>query len=278
MSDHVRIIAEVSGPDMGVPHAPNLSRDYIIPAVSRTLDRLGTESIDCLILPRPSFTVPLEDTLEGISSLLEDGFIRSWGTSTFPAWMIVRLHSLAERLGLASPVLEELPYNLADRRAEREALPACDHLGLVVLAWAPLAQGVLAGTYSFDQPPSPDSRALTGGPVYRDRVTLEAVQLGADVKALASSIGRTPAQLACAWIRSRGTRIFPVVGCRTVAQLEEIATYSGDRLGVDELSFIDEHLCQPGSHVANFYNTAPWMLAERLGTSFLVHPEERSVD
>ena len=252
------IIAEVSGTDMGVPAMPNLHPSYIKPAVRRTLDRLRVNTIDVLLLPRPNFAMPVEPILEAMAELAAEGLIRAFGTSTFPAWKIMQLCSRAERLGYSPPLLDESPYNVLDRRIENELIPACEASGMGVLAWAPLAQGMLSGTYSDADVIAPESRAARRGGVYRQRITAAGVARAGRFAAIAQSLDLLPCQLATAWIRGNPAVLAPVVGCRTRQHLDE-ALGSPLRLADTVRERIDSEVNAPGTAVVNFFNSAPWM-------------------
>ncbi len=256
--DKVFLSAEISGKDMGVPHNPDLSRRYILRACQRALERLGTDRIDLYIVPRPNPRIPIVETLQVLSDLIETGKILYAGLSTFPAWMVMEALAVAEREGLRPIVAEQSPYNLLDRRVENELVPLAERYGIGLLPWAPLAQGVLTGRYPDAHNLPPDSRAARVGGVYRERVTASGVAAAARFVAIAHEGGWTPAQLAYAWVRDRPGVVAPMVGFRTLDQLHEL-------LAVLERP-VDPQLCDacneinpPGSVITSFFNTAPWM-------------------
>lgn len=252
------IIAEVSGTDMGVPEMPNLHPSYIKPAVRRTLDRLRVAAIDVLLLPRPNFAMPVELSLEAMAELAGEGLIRAFGTSTFPAWKMVEMRAKAEQLGYSPPLLDESPYNALDRRIENELIPACEASGIGVLAWAPLAQGMLSGGYSDPEALLPESRAAKRGGVYRERITPAGVARARRFVEIAQSVGLLPCQLAAAWVRGSPAVLAPVVGCRTRQHLDD-ALGSPMRLAEEVRERIDTDVNAPGTAVVNFFNSAPWM-------------------
>lgn len=254
----VVVVAEVSGPDMGVPKDPNLNPKYMINAVNRSLERLHVQEIDTLLLPRPSFKIPTEAILDGIRQLLDSGVIRSYGTSTFPAWKAMEFLVSARRLGMPAPIIDESPYNVLDRRIENELIPFCLAYGVGVFAWAPLAQGLLAGRYQPSSAFPQDSRAALRGGVYEQRVTPQGIARAEAFSRIAEVVGLTPAQLALAWTRSREGITMPVVGFRTRQHIDE-ALRAPKELPPEIIHRIDTEVNPAGSVVVNFFNSAPWM-------------------
>ncbi|MFI4989799.1 MAG: aldo/keto reductase [Solirubrobacterales bacterium] len=257
LRDEVVLSVEISGPDMGVPERPNLSRSYIRSAVELALGRLRCDYIDVYVIPRPSLDVPMSETLGVLAELIDEGLIRAVSTSTFPAWMVAEALWIAERENSARVIFDESPYNLLDRRIENELVPMAMKHGLGIVAWAPLAQGMLASTYTGRTLPT-TSRAVRIGGKYRERITKEGIEFGRRFDALARYCGLSSAELAFCWARDQPGITAPTVGPRTVDQLRVI-------LGAREVSLPDEirtacdHLNPPGSVVTDFYNTAPWM-------------------
>jgi 1-deoxyxylulose-5-phosphate synthase len=256
--DRVILSVEISGPDMGVPNSPNLTAAYILPACERALERLQTDYIDLYVIPRPNPRIPIQDTLGAISVLQQAGKVLHCGTSTYPAWMVLEAIHESEVRGLPRVAADLSPYNLLDRRLENEFLPMASKHGISVLAWAPLAQGVLANRYhSFPDLPS-DSRASLIGGIYRDRVTQSGVSVSRQIAGVAERFGYTPAQLAFLWVKSRAQIAAPIIGFRESGQLLELLRVIDRDLTPDCLDELDI-LNPPGSVVTNFFNTAPWM-------------------
>jgi aryl-alcohol dehydrogenase-like predicted oxidoreductase len=121
------------------------SRKHLIRACEDSLRRLKTDYIDIYQTHRVCSETALEETLGALTDLQRQGKIRYAGSTTSPSWKIAESSMLAEYRGFIRMVSEQLPYNLLDRRAENEILPACDWAGLAVLVWSALAMGMLAG-------------------------------------------------------------------------------------------------------------------------------------
>ena len=168
---------------------------------------------------------------------------------------------VSELKGYARYISEQSPYNLLDRRIENELVPMCQAHGLGVLCWSPLAMGILAGRYAgWDGDPEnypAGSRAARTGGIYAERVTPQAVEVGNQFVNLAKEYGISPAQLAMLWVKDQEGVTAPLVGARTVEQLEHILPVMEMDLDESVRAACDE-LVPPGTNVANFFNTAMW--------------------
>lgn len=133
----------LNGPDFGVRG----SRRYIRRAVEASLRRLGTDYIDLYQLHTPDRVTPLQETLAALNDLVRDGLVRYLGCSNMQAWEVVDAHWLAESLGAEHFVSAQNEYSLYNRAAENELAPACEHLGVGILPYFPLAHGLLTGKY-----------------------------------------------------------------------------------------------------------------------------------
>ena len=153
---------------------------------------------------------------------------------------------------------EQPPYNLLDRRIENELVPMCQAHGLGIISWSPLAMGILAGRYPKERPHPEQSRAILRGGIYAERVTRRAIEVGHDFVQLAQAHGYDPAQLAVLWVKDQPGITAPLIGPRILAQLEHFLPVLEMRLPDDVRAACDA-LVPPGSAVANFHNSAPWM-------------------
>jgi aryl-alcohol dehydrogenase-like predicted oxidoreductase len=230
-------------------------REHIVASCERSLESLQTDRIDLYQLHRPTFAgVPQEETLAAFAELTESGKVLHVGCSTHPAWMVMEALAIAERDGLPRYVSEQPPYNLLDRRIENELLPLCAKHDLGVLPWSPLAAGILAGRYAGGVPD--DSRA-TRRPQMSARLTAEGQQVADALAALAAERGLTAMQLALLWCKDQPGITAPIVGPRTVEQIEEALVVLDRELDDDARAACDE-LVPPGNAVADFHNTSTW--------------------
>jgi aryl-alcohol dehydrogenase-like predicted oxidoreductase len=116
--------------------------------VDASLKRLGTDYIDILYFHRAIPELPLEEAVRAVGDLIRQGKLRYFGLSNFRGWRIGEVVRICDRLGIDRPVASEPLYNLVDRTAEVEQLPAAGHYGLGVVSYSPLARGVLTGKYA----------------------------------------------------------------------------------------------------------------------------------
>lgn len=240
------------------PNDRGNSRRHLLHACEASLRRLQTDHIDLYQLHRPAPGTPVEETLHALDTLVRDGKVLYIGTTTHPAWQIVEGILTSELRSFARFVSEQPPYNLLDRRIENELVPMALHHGLGLIPWGPLAAGMLAGRYTDPANYPLDSRAALRGGIYAERVTERGIAAGNRFVALANGYGLPPAQLAMLWVKDQPGITAPLVGARSVEQLKQLLPVLGMQLG-DEVRAACDALVPPGSAVANFHNTAPWM-------------------
>ncbi len=256
---HKALIAtKVHYPTGPGPNEQGNSRLHIINACEDSLRRLQTDYIDLYQLHRPSFDIPIEETLGALTDLVQQGKVRYIGSSTAPAWKVLEGVLLSELKNLSRFATEQPPYNLLDRRIENELLPMCQAYGLGVITWSPLAMGILAGRYADSQPHPKDSRSVLRGGIYKERVTERAVAVGNQFVQMAQEHNLSAAQLAVLWVKDQPGITAPIIGPRTVEQLEHMLPVLEMSLDESTRKLCDD-LVPPGSAVANFHNSAPWM-------------------
>jgi len=248
------------------PNDRGNSRLHLLSACEQSLRRLKTDYIDLYQLHRPSFDIPIDETLGALTDLVRQGKVRYIGSSTSPAWKVMESLMVSEVKGYARFISEQPPYNLLDRRIENELVPLSQAYGLGLLPWSPLAMGLLAGRYSDGSGFPDDSRANLRGGIYADRITARAIIVGNEFVRLAQSFGISPAQLAVMWVKDQPGITAPLVGPRTLGQLEHLLPVL--EMSLDEtLRAACDKLVPPGSAVANFHNSAGWMKMQLNGTA-----------
>lgn len=256
--DRVILTSKCYYPTSANPNDRGNSRYHIMRACEASLRRLQTDVIDLYQLHRPDFDVPLEETLRALDDLVRQGKVRYIGSSTAPAWHIMEALMVSELRGCVRFVSEQSPYNLLDRRIENELLPMVRHQGLGLITWSPLAMGMLAGRYPSGEKVPADSRAHLRGGIYAERVTARGVEVGNRFAALARTHGIEPAQLAVLWIKEQPGVTAPIIGPRTLAQLQTLLPVLEMSL-TDELRAACDAISPPGGAIASFFNSAPWM-------------------
>lgn len=240
------------------PNDRDTSYLNVIRACEASLRRLQVDHIDLFQMHRSSEIVPVDETLRALDYLVRQGMVRYVGCSTHPAWKVMEALMVSERHGFVRYVSEQPPYNLLDRRIENELVPLCREHGLAIFPWSPMGMGILAGRYTDATRPPADSRATLRGGIYAQRVTDRGVAVGRRFAELAEVTGRSAAQLAITWVKSQPGITAPLIGPRTVAQLEHLLPAMEDTLE-EEVRAACDQLVPPGSVVANFHNSAAWM-------------------
>lgn len=257
--DQVILATKVHGKTGDLPNDQGNSRLHILKACEDSLRRLGVETIDLYQVHRPALHIPQDETLSALTDLVRAGKVRYIGCSTHPAWLVMEALAISEKYHLARYISEQPPYNLLDRRIENELVPLALRYELALIPWAPLAQGVLAGRYQAGEPLPVDSRAgRLPGSIYAERVTERGVQAGQQFLELARRSSKTPGQLALTWCKDQPGITAPIVGPRTLAQLQDLLPVLEMKLSEEERLACDA-INPPGGVITNFHNTAGWM-------------------
>jgi len=214
------------------------SRGALLDSLDGSLARLGTDHLDLWLVQTPDPRTPLAETLSALAHAVTSGRTRYVGLSNHPGWQTARAATvLGDEIGLAAV---EVEYSLLERGIEREVLPAAADLGVGVLAWSPLGRGVLTGKYRRTIPA--DSRAASphlAGFVepYLGADSLAVVEA---VAIAAEGLGRSPLEVALAWLRVRRQVTCAIVGARTAAQLRGSLAADDLELPTEILHALDE--------------------------------------
>lgn len=236
------------------PNQAGNSRRQIIEQCEASLRRLKTDWIDLYQIHRPQPECPIDETLRALDDLVRSGKVRYIGSSTFAAWQVVESLWASKEYGLNRFVTEQPPYNLLDRRIERELLPATQSYGIGVIPWSPLAGGFLTGKYKPQGQQQPDGR-------FSDRTHMRAASLLDSPRAfdvvqklqgLASELDVSVSQLALAWVVQQPGVTSPIIGPRTRQQLEDNLAALALQLSPEVLARIDA-VVPPGEVVVPFY-------------------------
>ena len=236
------------------PNGRGLSRRHLIDACNASLERLQTDWIDLYQLHRAQSDVPIDETLRALDDLIRAGKIRYIGTSMFPGWKIVESLWASKELGLNRFVCEQMAYNLLDRTAERELLPAARSFGIATIPWAPLCGGLLTGKYKRDDQ-SAAGRWQGGKDNFDRRVTPAAFDVIEGVVALAEEKGCSPSQLALAWLASQPGVTAPIIGPRTLDQALDNFGAAGVTITDEDRARIDA-FAPPLAATLRYYDAA----------------------
>lgn len=234
------------------PNQQGNSRRHILSQAEASLKRLKTDYIDLYQIHRPRPETAIDETLRALDDLVTSGKVRYIGTTTFAAWQVVEALWASKDLGLNRFVSEQPPYNLLDRRIERELIPAAQTFGLALIPWSPIGGGILTGKYRRGQPIPADSRYANPNPVQAKRFNEGVYDVIEPLGQLAEKKRVTLAQLALAWVIQQPGITSPIVGPRTQAQLDDNLTALDVKFTPEDLKEIDA-IVPPGTHVAPFY-------------------------
>ena len=230
------------------------SRRAIVEQCEASLRRLQTDWIDLYQIHRPQPDTPIDETLRALDDLVRSGKVRYIGTSTFAAWQVVESLWVSKEYGLNRFVTEQPPYNLLDRRIERELIPAARSFGIGLIPWSPLAGGFLTGKYSaksggvqegrFADRTHPRANGLLDSAPAADAVQ--------KLNGIAVERGVPLSQLALAWTIQQPGITSSIIGPRTRDQLEDNLAAVAIELGREDFKRIDT-VSPPGGVIVPFY-------------------------
>lgn len=222
----------------GDPNSGGNHRKNMLRSVEASLERLNTDYIDLLYLHAWDGTTPVEEVLRGMDDLVAAGKVLYVGISDTPAWQVSRMQAIAELRGWTPLVALQIEYSLIQRTVERDLIPMAQEMGLGVIPWSPLGSGVLTGKYSradLDRnggSPEAEGTRLNVA-IANGALTERGLAIAEVVKAVAAELGCAASQVALAWTLLNADVTAPIIGVRSLAQLE-------DNLGALDVRFTDE--------------------------------------
>lgn len=228
------------------PNQQGQSRKWIYQSVEASLQRLGSDYIDLLYFHRAMPGVPLEEGIRAVGDLIRQGKVRYFGLSNFKGWRIAEVARLCDQLGIERPVASEPLYNMVDRTAEVEQLPAAAHYGLGVVSYSPLARGVLSGKYGVDTPPPVDSRAGRGDRrIMQTEWRPESLHIAQQIARHAAERGTTSIAFALAWVLKNRLVSATIAGPRTEAHWDSYMDALSLQLTAEDEALVNS-LVPPG--------------------------------
>jgi aryl-alcohol dehydrogenase-like predicted oxidoreductase len=227
-----------------LPNDSGLSRKHILEACEASLRRLRTGFLDLYQVHAPDPDTPIEETLAALDQLVRDGKARYTGCSNFTAWQLALALGTSERRGWARFDCVQPRYNLLARDIEQELLPLCRDQGVGVIAFNPLAGGLLTGKYAAgQQEPTPGTRFALGGAtgaLYRNRYWHpEDLQVVAELNGYFEHRGKPLAQVAVAWMLRRPEITAAIVGATRPEQLDQTLPATSLTLDEEEAALCD---------------------------------------
>ncbi len=231
--DKVVLATKVFGRMSEWPNDRGLSARHIVRACDESLRRLATDWIDLYQMHHIDRSTPWDEIWQAMSQLITAGKIRYVGSSNFAGWHLVMAQESAARRHLLGLVSEQPIYNLLTRHVELELIPAAEQYGIGIIPWSPLHGGLLSGAIRKMQEGSAgrstEGRSAEG--LEENRPTIEAYEK------LCAELGYDPANVALGWLLSRPGVTSPIIGPRTVEQLDA-------SLGALDVSLTDETLAR----------------------------------
>ncbi|GKZ12938.1 aldo/keto reductase [Haladaptatus sp. T7] len=213
------------------PNGRGLSRKHLRRQMDLILDRLGTDYVDLLYIHRWDDDTPADEFMRTLDGFVRDGKVNYLGTSTLEpnAWKVVKANEMEyEPFRLAQP-----RYNLVNREVEPNYIPMCDDYDIGIIPWSPLGGGFLTGKYSRNEEPADGTRGATDQQFRDSYLTEENFDVLEVVEDVADELGTTPAKVSLAWLLKHDAVTAPIIGARTVEQLEE-------NLAATEVSLSDD--------------------------------------
>jgi aryl-alcohol dehydrogenase (NADP+) len=220
--DKAVIATKVYFPMSDDPNDRGLSRRHIFASIDRSLRRLGTDYVDLYQIHRWDPNTPIEETVDALDDIVRSGKVRYVGATTTYAWQLAKALRTADLRGRARFASMQNHYNLIYREEEREVLPLCRDEGLAVLCWGPLAKGFLAGNRTREDRGGETLRAKTDDLAqgwYYDDNDFEVLDA---LRSVAARLGRTPAEVAVAWVASRPGVTAPLLTASSPEKLRQI--------------------------------------------------------
>jgi len=236
----VTIMSKAGGADPEEPAIRGLSSASMAKSVRKSLGRLGVESLDVLTLHWPDPSVCVDETLDGIEMLLEQGLILNWSISNYYAGEMVRILERAKARGMRSALFSHVHMNLFEQKALRELVPESRLYGVTTAAWSPLCGGLLSKSTHLDSPKFTDPSSF-----WHRYTTPAYFRRKAELEALAAEAGLLLHHLALAWLTH--WQIRPIFGAHTAEDLKELMDFNLAEVPEQVLCGITEtaDLCYP---------------------------------
>ncbi|NDJ75275.1 MAG: aldo/keto reductase [Chloroflexi bacterium] len=228
------------------PNESKLSALHIRRACEESLRRMQTDHVDLYQMHHIDRSTPWEEIWQAMEQLVREGKVLYVGSSNFAGWHIAEANSLAQQRHFLGLVAEQSLYNLAARSVELEVLPACEGFGLGVIPWSPLAGGLLGGILA----------KITEGRRAADHVQKRVDELRPQLEryeAFCQDLGEKPADVALAWLLHQPAVTAPIIGPRTMEQLDGSARALEIELSEDSLATLDDIWPGPGGAAPEAY-------------------------
>ena len=240
--DNYVIATKIFWPVGPGPNDAGLSRKHILAGVEASLRRLGTDYIDLYQVHCWDSATPLTETLQTLDGLVKSGKVRYLGASNYSGWQLQKAVDVSRQMGWEPFVCLQPLYNLLDREAEWELLPVCQNAGIGVIPWSPLRGGWLSGKFrrGMSAPPSgtriETAQDLKWNEAWDNYNNERTWQVLDTLFAVAEEAGKSPAQVAINWLLQQPGVTAPIIGARTLEQLEDNLGASGWALDEEQMA------------------------------------------
>ena len=201
----------------GDPNAGGAGRKAIHQQLEQSLRRLRTDYVDLYWMHFADPHTPLDETLRALDDLVRAGKVRYIGVSDTPAWQVSQGQTEARFRGWSPLIALQIEYSLSERTVEHDLLPMAQAMGLGVTPWSPLKGGLLSGKYGRHKQPKGEGRHVPGVSRHLTEVNYAIIDT---LEAVAAEVGTGVAQVALAWVLARPGVASPILGVRTLTQLE----------------------------------------------------------
>ena len=231
--DQIIVATKVRGPMGPGPNDSGLSRAHIMRAVDDSLRRMQLDHIDLYQTHSPDDDTPIDETLRALDDLVSQGKVRYIGCSNYPGWRLLESHWRSDSAGIARFDRIQPHYNLVNRAEfERELMPACETYQIGVIPYSPLAGGFLTQKYRRNAELPDSARAANVAGRYDNPASWDVRDRAA---AVAEDLGKSISQIALAWQLRNPVITSPIIGPRTLEQLEDNTGAIGMRLSAEHM-------------------------------------------
>jgi len=221
------------------PNAGGNHRKNLVQSVEASLKRLATSHIDLLWIHAWEFRTPVDEVMRALDDLVRMGKVLYIGVSNAPAWKISQANELADRRGWTPFVATQMHYNLIERAVEREIVPMSLEFDIGMFPWSPLAAGVLTGKYNSEARDSGLSQSLRRESQEKG-IKQSSLDIAAEVIKIANEVDRSPSHIALNWLLQKPNVVSPIIGARTLEQLEDNLGSLDFILGDDHVTRLDK--------------------------------------
>jgi aryl-alcohol dehydrogenase-like predicted oxidoreductase len=220
------------------PNSGGNHRKSLVQSVERSLAHMKLDYIDLLWVHAWDEMTPVEEVMRALDDLVRAGKILYVGVSDYPAWVVSRANLLAEMKGWTPFIALQIQYSLIERTPERDLIPMARALGITITPWSPLGGGVLTGKYNNGNGKTEKDARLNSQ--WQHLLSERNLAIASTVIEVSRDTGRSPSQVALAWIRAQGTDMIPIIGSRRLAQIKDNMACLDLSLTAAQLKRLDE--------------------------------------